>query len=98
AFHEDQGLGPGCDRFVGAGLGGKAVAEVGVSEGVDALVLLGVPASEGVSVLLFGAAVVREVGQGAGGVAGHGAGSGAADAGVAGLWAVVAEEGVFGSE
>lgn len=57
-----------------------------------------VPAGERVAVLLFGADVVGEVGQGAGGVAGHGAGGGAADAGVAGLGAVVAEEGVFGSE
>jgi hypothetical protein len=36
--------GPGGDDLVGAGLGGEAVAEVGVGEGVDALVLLGVPA------------------------------------------------------
>lgn len=76
AFHEDQGLGPGGDGFVGAGLGGEAVAEVCVGEGVDALVLLGVPAGEGVAVLLFGADVVGEVGQGAGGVAGHGAAAG----------------------
>ncbi len=63
-----------------------------MGEGVDTLVLLWVPAGEGVSVLLFGADVVSEVGQGAGGVAGHGARSGAADAGVAGLGAVVSQE------
>jgi len=53
-------LGPGGDGFVGAGLGGEAVAEVGVGEGMDALVLLRVPASEGIAVLLFGADVVGE--------------------------------------
>lgn len=46
--------------------------------------------------LLFGADVVGEGGQGAGGVAGDGAGCGTADAGVAGLGAVVAQQGVFG--
>lgn len=78
ALHQDQGLGPCGDGLVGAGLGGKAVAEVGVGEGVDPLVLLGVPPDQGVSVLLFGADVVGEIGEGAGSVAGHSAGRGAA--------------------
>jgi hypothetical protein len=65
---------------------------------MDTLVLLGVPADQGVLVLLFGADVVGEIGEGTGGVAGDGAGGGAADAGVAGLRNVVAQEGVFGGE
>ncbi|MFE7271770.1 DUF5655 domain-containing protein [Streptomyces sp. NPDC057623] len=78
--------------------GCEAVAEIGVGEGVDALVLLRVPAHQGVAVLLLGTDVVGKVGQGTGGVAGDGAGGRAADAGVAGLGAVVAQEGVFGGE
>lgn len=77
ALHEDQGLGPGGDGFIGAGFSGEVVAEVCVGEGVDALVLLRVPAGEGVLVLLLGADVVGEVGQGAGGVTRHGASGGA---------------------
>ncbi|MDQ0960794.1 hypothetical protein QFZ66_004672 [Streptomyces sp. B4I13] len=40
---------------------------------MDALVCREVPADQGVSVLMFGADVVGEIGQGAGGVAGDGA-------------------------
>ncbi|WP_189959207.1 hypothetical protein [Streptomyces alanosinicus] len=40
---------------------------------MDTLVCLSIPAHQGVAVLLFGADVVREVGQGAGGAAGDGA-------------------------
>jgi hypothetical protein len=64
---------------------------------VDASVLVGVPTGEGVAVLLFGANVVGEIGQSAGGMAGEGAGRGAADAGVAGLRAILTQEGVFGA-
>jgi hypothetical protein len=48
---------------------------------------------EGMAVLVLGADVV---GQGAGGVAGYGAGGKADDAGVAGLGVVFAQRGVFG--
>lgn len=90
-------IGPGGDSLVSASLGGGAVAEVGVGEGVDALVPVRVPPDQSVSVLLLGADVVGEVGQGSRGVAGHDAGSGAVDAGVAGLVVVGAEQSVLPS-
>lgn len=53
ALHENQGLRPAGHGLVGAGLGGEAVAEVGVGEGVDASVFRGVPPGQGVAVLLL---------------------------------------------
>lgn len=48
------------DRFAStvAGLGGKAVAQVGIGEGVDAPVLFRIPADQGVSMLLLSADVI----------------------------------------
>lgn len=54
-------MGPGGDRLVRTRLGREAVAEVGLVEGVNALVLLRVP-GQSVMVLLLGADVIGKVG------------------------------------